>query len=326
MQIGSYQLKNRVLLAPMAGITDKPFRRLCAHYGAGLTFSEMMSTNPQVWHTEKSKLRLAHSDDLGINAVQIAGSDPLEMAKAAAVNVEYGAEIIDINMGCPAKKVNRKLAGSALLQFPELVEKILREVVSAVDVPVTLKIRTGWDKSNRNCVQIGKIAEQSGVQALTIHGRTRECLFEGEAEYDNIRSVKQTISIPVIANGDIDSAAKAKAVLDYTGADAIMIGRAALGNPWLFQAVDSLIEQDSIVQTPSLSEKCGQILCHIQELHQFYGEQKGYRIARKHVAWYLQGIQPDSVFRQAFNTINDAKEQLIVLEDFLNSILDKEKC
>ena len=179
MRIGSYQLKNRVLLAPMAGITYQPFRRLCAYYGAGLTFSEMMSTNPQVWHTEKSKLRLAYSEDLGLNAVQIAGSDPLEMAQAAAINVEYGAQIIDINMGCPAKKVNRKLAGSALLQFPDLVEKILREVVAAVNVPVTLKIRTGWDKSNRNCVQIGKIAEQCGIQALTVHGRTRACLFEG---------------------------------------------------------------------------------------------------------------------------------------------------
>lgn len=326
MRIGSYELKNRILLAPMAGITDQPFRRLCAYYGAGLTFSEMMSTNPQVWHTEKSKLRLAHSEELGLNAVQIAGSDPLEMAQAAAINVAYGAEIIDINMGCPAKKVNRKLAGSALLQFPDLVEKILKEVMNAVDVPVTLKIRTGWDKANRNCVQIGKIAEQSGIQALTIHGRTKECLFEGEAEYDNIRAVKQSISIPVIANGDIDSASKAKKVLEYTGADAIMIGRAALGNPWLFQAVEALVEHDSIIQTPSLREKCGHILHHIQELHQFYGEQKGYRIARKHVAWYLQGIQPDSVFRQTFNAINEPKEQLIVLEDFLNSILDKEKC
>ena len=326
MRIGSYELKNRILLAPMAGIADQPFRRLCAHYGAGLTFSEMMSTNPQVWHTEKSKLRLAHSEELGLNAVQIAGSDPLEMAQAAAINVAYGAEIIDINMGCPAKKVNRKLAGSALLQFPDLVEKILKEVVNAVDVPVTLKIRTGWDKANRNCVQIGKIAEQSGIQALTIHGRTKECLFEGEAEYDNIRAVKQSISIPVIANGDIDSASKAKKVLEYTGADAIMIGRATLGNPWLFQAVEALVEHDSIIQTPSLREKCGHILRHIQELHQFYGEQKGYRIARKHVAWYLQGIQPDSVFRQTFNAINEPKEQLIVLEDFLNSILDKEKC
>ena len=326
MRIGSYELKNRILLAPMAGITDQPFRRLCAHCGAGLTFSEMMSTNPQVWHTEKSKLRLAHSEELGLNAVQIAGSDPLEMAQAAAINVAYGAEIIDINMGCPAKKVNRKLAGSALLQFPDLVEKILKEVVIAVDVPVTLKIRTGWDKANRNCVQIGKIAEQSGIQALTIHGRTKECLFEGEAEYDNIRAVKQSISIPVIANGDIDSDLKAKKVLEYTGADAIMIGRAALGNPWLFQAVEALVEHDTIIQAPSLREKCGHILRHIQELHQFYGEQKGYRIARKHVAWYLQGIQPDSVFRQTFNAINEPKEQLIVLEDFLNSILDKEKC
>lgn len=326
MRIGSYELKNRILLAPMAGITDQPFRRLCAHYSAGLTFSEMMSTNPQVWHTEKSKLRLAHSEELGLNAVQIAGSDPLEMAQAAAINVAYGAEIIDINMGCPAKKVNRKLAGSALLQFPDLVERILKEVVNAVDVPVTLKIRTGWDKANRNCVQIGKIAEQSGIQALTIHGRTKECLFEGEAEYDNIRAVKQSISIPVIANGDIDSASKAKKVLEYTGADAIMIGRASLGNPWLFQAMEALVEHDTIIQTPSLREKCGHILRHIQELHQFYGEQKGYRIARKHVAWYLQGIQPDSVFRQTFNAINEPKEQLIVLEDFLNSILDKEKC
>ena len=175
-------------------------------------------------------------------------------------------------------------------------------------------------------MQIGKIAEQSGIQALTIHGRTKECLFEGEAEYDNIRAVKQSISIPVIANGDIDSASKAKKVLEYTGADAIMIGRAALGNPWLFQAVEALVEHDSIIQAPSLREKCGHILRHIQELHQFYGEQKGYRIARKHVAWYLQGIQPDSVFRQTFNAINEPKEQLIVLEDFLNSILDKEKC
>ena len=326
MRIGPYPLKNRVLLAPMAGITDKPFRRLCAHYGAGLTFSEMMSANPQLWHTEKSKLRLAHSDELGFNAVQIAGSEPLEMARAAAANVECGAQIIDINMGCPAKKVNRKLAGSALLQFPELVENILREVVKAVDVPVTLKIRTGWNKSNRNCVQIGKIAEQSGIQALTIHGRTRECLFEGKAEYDNIRAVKQAVSIPVIANGNIDCAAKAKQVLDYTGADAIMIGRAALGNPWLFQAVESLIERDTIIQTPSLSEKCAQILRHIQELHQFYGASKGYRIARKHIAWYLQEIQPGSVFRQTFNAINDPQEQLIVLEDFLNSILDKARC
>lgn len=191
MRIGSYQLKNRVLLAPMAGITDQPFRRICARYGAGLTYSEMMSANPQVWHTEKSKLRLSHHQDAGINAVQIAGADPDEMAQAAQVNVEYGAQIIDINMGCPAKKVNRRMAGSALLQYPDLVRRILEAVVNAVNVPVTLKIRTGWDRKNRNCVEIAKIAEQSGIQALTVHGRTRECLFEGEAEYDNIGAVKR---------------------------------------------------------------------------------------------------------------------------------------
>ena len=320
MKVGGYQLKNRVLLAPMAGITDQPFRKLCAGYGAGLTFSEMMSANPQVWHTEKSKLRLAHHQTAGINAVQIAGSDPDEMAQAAQVNVAYGAEIIDINMGCPAKKVNRKLAGSALLQYPELVHRILDKVVNAVDVPVTLKIRTGWDRENRNCLEIAKIAEHSGIQALTIHGRTRACLFEGEAEYDNIKAVKKQVSIPVIANGDITSAEKAKYVLDYTAADGVMIGRGALGNPWLFQTVEGLIENGSLVSEPDLDEKCGVILAHIEALHQFYGAEKGYRIARKHVAWYLQGIQPDSEFRQTFNAITEAKQQLNALEDYFNLI------
>ncbi|TDQ58021.1 tRNA-U20-dihydrouridine synthase [Mesocricetibacter intestinalis] len=320
MRIGCYQLKNRILLAPMAGITDQPFRKLCAHYGAGLTFSEMMSTNPQVWHTEKSKLRLAHHREAGINAVQIAGSDPEEMAQAARVNVNYGAEIIDINMGCPAKKVNRKLAGSALLQYPDLVGRILQAVVAAVEVPVTLKIRTGWDRNNRNCLQIAKIAEQSGIQALTIHGRTRECLFEGEAEYDNIKAVKEQVSIPVIANGDITSAQKAKSVLDYTGADAVMIGRGALGRPWLFQTAVGLIENKVIIPEPDLDEKSAVILRHIRALHHFYGAQKGYRIARKHVTWYLQGIEPDSCFRQTFNAITDPEEQLRALEDFFNLI------
>lgn len=320
MRIGSYELKNRILLAPMAGITDQPFRKLCASYGAGLTFSEMMSTNPQVWHTEKSKLRLAHHQDAGINAVQIAGSDPQEMAQAAQVNVEYGAEIIDINMGCPAKKVNKKLAGSALLQFPDLVENILNAVVNAVDVPVTLKIRTGWDRQHRNCVEIAKIAEQSGIQALSIHGRTRECLFEGDAEYEHIKAVKQAVSIPIIANGDITSPEKAKYVLDYTGADALMIGRGALGKPWIFQSVVNLIEHNQSVAEPSLEEKCGVILCHIENLHQFYGAEKGYRIARKHVGWYLQGIQHNSDFKQTFNAITTPAEQLLALKEFFNFI------
>ncbi|NBI12205.1 tRNA dihydrouridine synthase DusB [[Haemophilus] felis] len=326
MKIGSYQLKNRILLAPMAGITDQPFRKLCAKYGASLTFSEMMSTNPRVWHTEKSKLRLAHHQEAGINAVQIAGSDPQEMAQAAKINVEYGADIIDINMGCPAKKINRKMAGSALLQYPDLVKQILEAVVNAVSVPVTLKIRTGWDKEHRNCVEIAQIAEQAGIQALTIHGRTRSCMFDGEAEYESIKAVKQQVSIPVIANGDITSAHKAQQVLDYTNADAVMIGRGALGQPWLFQVIDGVVENSSIILEPSISEKCEVVLQHIQELHQFYGEEKGYRIARKHVSWYLQGIQPDSVFKQAFNAITDAKAQLIALEEFFNFILmDRQK-
>ena len=279
-----------------------------------------MSTNPQVWHTEKSKLRLAHHQDAGINAVQIAGSDPDEMAQAAQVNVEYGAQIIDINMGCPAKKVNRKMAGSALLQYPDLVQQILEAVVKSVNVPVTLKIRTGWDTENRNCVEIAKIAEQSGIQALTVHGRTRACKFEGVAEYDSIKAVKQAVSIPVIANGDMISPQQAKFVLDYTGADGVMIGRGALGRPWVFQTMVGLVEHNSIVTEPSLEEKCGVILQHIRELHQFYGDEKGYRIARKHIAWYLQDIQPNSVFKQDFNAITSASAQLDALEQFFRLI------
>ncbi|TNH04750.1 tRNA dihydrouridine synthase DusB [Testudinibacter sp. TR-2022] len=320
MRIGQFQLKNRVLLAPMAGITDQPFRRLCARYHVGMSYSEMMSANRDVWHTEKSRLRVAHHEEIGINAVQIAGSDPLEMAQAAALNVEYGAQLIDINMGCPAKKVNRKMAGSALMQHPELVAKILCEVTAAVDVPVTLKIRTGWDKTHRNCIEIAKIAEQSGIQALTIHGRTRSCLYQGEAEYDNICQVKQQISIPVIANGDITSAEKARYVLDYTGADAVMIGRGALGQPWLFRQIEAFLQSGALIAEPSLAEKCQVVLEHIHNLHAFYGEQKGYRVARKHVSWYLDNIKPDSAFKRTFNTIADPKQQLYVLEEFLDSI------
>lgn len=319
MQIGQYEIKNRIFLAPMAGITDQPFRRLCHQLGAGLTFSEMMSTNPDVWHTEKSRLRLAHHEEIGINAVQIAGSDPLEMAEAAKVNVEYGADIIDINMGCPAKKVNKKMAGSALLREPELVAQILDSVVNAVDVPVTLKIRTGWDPENRNCLQIAKIAEQVGIAALTIHGRTRSCLFNGEAEYESIKAVKQAISIPVIANGDITSAEKAKFVLDYTQADAVMIGRGSFGNPWLFKEINDFFETG---QSSSLSEdeKYQLMFKHIEGLHQFYGEEKGYRIARKHIGWYVDKLQPESNFKRTFNTLDSTKEQLNALEDFVKSI------
>ncbi|KDB46588.1 tRNA dihydrouridine synthase DusB [Glaesserella parasuis] len=323
MRIGQYEIKNRIFLAPMAGITDQPFRRLCSQLGAGLTFSEMMSTNPDVWHTEKSKLRLSHHHEIGINAVQIAGSDPTEMAEAAKINVAYGAEIIDINMGCPAKKVNKKMAGSALLREPDLVASILDAVVNAVDVPVTLKIRTGWDPENRNCLEIANIAEQAGISALTIHGRTRSCLFEGEAEYDSIKAVKQAVSIPIIANGDITSAEKAKQVLDYTQADAVMIGRGSLGRPWLFSEIGKFFEKGDLVSTLSLNDKCQLMLQHIENLHQFYGEEKGYRIARKHVGWYVEQLKPNANFRRTFNALDSTKEQLKALEDFVKSIREE---
>ncbi|MDG6374779.1 tRNA dihydrouridine synthase DusB [Glaesserella parasuis] len=323
MRIGQYEIKNRIFLAPMAGITDQPFRRLCSQLGAGLTFSEMMSTNPDVWHTEKSKLRLSHHHEIGINAVQIAGCDPTEMAEAAKINVAYGAEIIDINMGCPAKKVNKKMAGSALLREPDLVARILDAVVNAVDVPVTLKIRTGWDPENRNCLEIANIAEQAGISALTIHGRTRSCLFEGEAEYDSIKAVKQAVSIPIIANGDITSAEKAKRVLDYTQADAVMIGRGSLGRPWLFSEIGKFFEKGDLVSTLSLNDKCQLMLQHIENLHQFYGEEKGYRIARKHVGWYVEQLKPNANFRRTFNALDSTKEQLKALEDFVKSIREE---
>lgn len=319
MRIGQYEFKSRIFLAPMAGITDQPFRRLCSQLGAALTFSEMMSTNPDVWHTEKSRLRLAHHKEIGVNAVQIAGADPTEMAMAAKVNVEYGAEIIDINMGCPAKKVNKKMAGSALLREPKLVAQILDAVVNAVDVPVTLKIRTGWDQENRNCLEIAKIAEKAGISALTIHGRTRHCLFNGEAEYESIKVVKQAVSIPIIANGDITSAEKAKYVLDYTKADAVMIGRGSFGRPWLFKEVKDFVEH-GCSSNSSFDEKCELMLKHIEDLHLFYGEEKGYRIARKHVGWYVEQLEPGSNFKRTFNALESTKEQLLALEDFVKSI------
>ncbi|EPE3195197.1 tRNA dihydrouridine synthase DusB [Cronobacter malonaticus] len=319
MRIGHYQLRNRLIAAPMAGITDRPFRTLCYEMGAGLTVSEMMSSNPEVWASDKSRLRMVHVDEPGIRTVQIAGSVPEEMAEAARINVDNGAQIIDINMGCPAKKVNRKLAGSALLQHPELVKSILTAVVNAVDVPVTLKIRTGWDPANRNCVEIAQLAEECGIQALTIHGRTRACLFQGNAEYDSIRTVKQKVSIPVIANGDITSPHKARAVLDYTGADALMIGRAAQGRPWIFREIQHYLDTGELLPPLPLAEVKRLLCAHVRELHDFYGQAKGYRIARKHVAWYLQEHAPDDQFRRTFNAIEDASEQLEALEAYFEN-------
>ncbi|WP_026111748.1 tRNA dihydrouridine synthase DusB [Winslowiella toletana] len=320
MRIGQHQLRNRLIAAPMAGITDRPFRTLCYAMGAGMTVSEMLSSNPEVWASDKSRLRMVHSDEPGIRTVQIAGCDPDEMAQAARFNADSGAQIIDINMGCPAKKVNRKMAGSALLQHPELVKSILSAVVNAVDVPVTLKIRTGWDTDNRNCIEIAQLAERCGIQALTIHGRTRACLFNGDAEYDSIRTVKQNVSIPVIANGDITDPHKARAVLDYTGADALMIGRAAQGRPWIFREIQHYLDTGELLAPMPLAEVKRLLIGHLRELHDFYGQRKGYRIARKHVSWYLQEHAPNDQFRRTFNAIEDASEQLEALEAYFENL------
>ena len=320
MRIGQYQLINNVILAPMAGVTDQPFRQLCHELGAGMTVSEMLSSNPKVWHTDKSRQRMDHSGELGIRAVQIAGSEPLLMAEAARVNVAMGAQIIDINMGCPAKKVNKKLAGSALMQHPALVEKILTAVVEAVDVPVTLKTRTGWDPEHKNGIEIAQIAERCGIQSLAIHGRTRACMYKGNAEYDTIRAIKQAVSIPVVANGDITCPEQAKSVLDNTGADAIMIGRGAQGNPWLFREIDHYLRHGEHHPKPSNDEVAETVLKHVKRLHQFYGDYQGVRIARKHVGWYLNERPGGREMRQQFNQIEQPNEQLDTLEHYFVTV------
>ena len=320
MRIGQYQLDNNLILAPMAGVTDRPFRELCREQGAGLAVSEMLSSNPRVWNSTKSKLRMDYHDESGIRSVQIAGAEPLEMANAARLTVELGAQIVDINMGCPAKKVNKKKAGSALLPHPDLVKAILDSVVDAVDVPVTLKIRTGWDPESRNGLEIAQIAEQAGIQALTVHGRTRQCLFKGEAEYDTIKTIKENVTIPVIANGDITSVEKAKYVLDHTGADAIMIGRGAQGAPWIFNDINHFLNTGQHAQRLAQMEITKILLKHVQALHVFYGDVMGPRIARKHVGWYLQEQDKLGNFKRKFNAIESSTEQLNALETYLNQL------
>ncbi|MGY2575719.1 tRNA dihydrouridine synthase DusB [Vibrio sp. C8] len=320
MKIGNYQLKNNLIVAPMAGVTDRPFRELCLQYGAGMAVSEMMSSNPALWNTDKSKNRMVHEGESGIRSVQIAGSDPQLMADAAQFSVENGAQIIDINMGCPAKKVNKKLAGSALLRFPDLIEEILKTVVDAVNVPVTLKTRTGWDTDNKNCVYIAQLAENCGIQALALHGRTRACMYKGEAEYNSIKAAKEAISIPVIANGDIDSPEKAKYVLEYTGADALMIGRPAQGRPWIFQEIRHYLENGTTMPDLPLEEVKSIMLGHVTALHGFYGEYLGPRIARKHVGWYLKEHEEASEFRRTFNAIEAASLQLEALEGYFDNV------
>ena len=320
MQIGPHTLETPLIVAPMAGVTDRPFRELCLRLGAGMAVSEMLLANPDVWDTQKTRMRMGHSAETGLRSVQIAGADPEMMAFAARYNVEQGAQIVDINMGCPAKKVNKKLAGSALLRQPDLVRTICRAVVDAVDVPVTLKIRTGWDPDNRNGEEIARIAEDCGIAALAVHGRTRACLYRGEAEYDTIRAIKQAVSIPVVANGDIDSPEKARYVLDYTGVDAVMIGRAAQGRPWIFREIRHFLETGTKLPPPDREEVRTLMNEHVTNLHQFYGAYLGARIARKHVGWYLDEEETGREFRKHFNALDCADAQLNALEMYFDGL------
>lgn len=323
--IGQYQIAHKTVLAPMAGVTDLPFRQLCREMGAGLVVSEMVAADPSTWTTRKSRLRIQFGDEPAPRSVQIAGYDPQMMAEAAQFNVAQGAEIIDINMGCPAKKVCKRAAGSALLQDPQLVSEILQAVVAAVDVPVTLKIRTGWDRQNRNAVSIAKIAEEAGIAALAVHGRTRACRFVGEVEYDTIAQVAEAVAIPVLANGDISSPEKALAVLKHTSAAAVMIGRAAQGNPWLFQQINHYLEHGKIFAPPSIEEVSAVMTRHLQALHEFYGEVGGVRISRKHIGWYLNPLLGGKDFTDQFNKLESTVKQQALLQQFFEHAQHQEQ-
>jgi len=307
----------------MAGVTDRPFRQLCKKMGAGLAVSEMVTSNSLLYGSEKTKRRANHEGEVNPISVQIAGADPQMMAEAAKHNVDNGAQIIDINMGCPAKKICNVMAGSALLKDEPLVAQILRAVVAAVDVPVTLKIRTGWDKQNRNAIQIAKMAEDLGVQALAMHGRTRACAYMGDAEYDTIAAVKQAIKIPLIANGDITTPEKAKFVLDYTGADAVMIGRAAQGRPWIFREIEHYLTTGTHMLPPTVDEIHAVMLEHLHDLYEFYGDLTGMRMARKHISWYTKGLAGSAQFRHSMNTLQTIELQLQAINDFFVELKTK---
>lgn len=316
LQIGTHKLKNNVFLAPMAGITDAPFRALCAREGAGYAASEMISSDALLFATKKTSHRVTRIDNGLPHAVQIAGADPLALAEVAELNVKNGAEVIDINMGCPAKKVCNRAAGSALLEHPALVTQILKAVVARVDVPVTLKIRTGPNRSERNGVDIAKIAEQEGIAALAVHGRTRADRFKGEAEYETIAQIKRAVSIPVIANGDITCAEDATRVLAFTGADGVMIGRAAQGNPWLFKSITEQLAGRCAPPAPTTQQIYETLVTHLNGLYSLYGEYTGLRIARKHIAWYCKGFRNATEFRARAYTMESAHEQLAIIEEF----------
>ncbi len=321
MQIGPYTLENNLILAPMAGISDRPFRALCKQFGASLAVSEMVASNPALRTHKRTVLKADHTGETGLRSVQILGTDPKLMADAAQFNAQRGAQIIDINMGCPAKKVCSVAAGSALLRDEVLVKKILDAVVNAVNIPVTLKIRTGWDLHSRNAVDIARIAEDSGIAALTLHGRTRACKFNGQAEYETIKAVKQAVRIPIIANGDIDTAEKAIYVLAATGADAIMIGRAAQGNPWLFEQIGHFIKTGKALAKPTDTAIHSTLLSHLDQLYSFYGNASGVRIARKHIGWYFKHL--GAISQDTKNGINQAttpSRQLALINSAFNHL------
>jgi tRNA-dihydrouridine synthase B len=322
--IGPYQFTDRTVLAPMAGVTDQPFRRLCRRLGAALVVSEMVTSDTRLWKTNKSRWRLNHQGEAGPISVQIAGGDPQMLANAAQTNVQIGAQIIDINMGCPAKKVCNKAAGSALMKDEALVAEILQAVYTSVDVPVTLKIRTGWDNDCKNAVAIARMAEDIGLDLISVHGRTRADRFLGDAEYDTIAAVKQAVRIPVLANGDIDSAQKAKAVLQATGADGLMIGRAAQGNPWIFRSINHYLATGELIAEPSAEEVLNTMLDHLEAVHRFYGDYMGVRIARKHLGWYLKTQGVNKTTYQHIHTVDDCAEQLAAVTSLFNT-LDRTK-
>jgi tRNA-dihydrouridine synthase B len=319
VKIGPFEISSPFVLAPMAGISDAPFRRLCRQFGAGMTTSEMTTADISLWRTEKSRRRLDLDMDIEPRVVQIAGSDPLKLATAAALCVDRGAQIIDINMGCPAKKVCRQAAGSALLRDPALVARILDAVVAAVDVPVTLKIRTGWDLQNRNGPEIARIAEQAGVQALAVHGRTRACRYRGEAEYETIAQIKASLSIPVIANGDITTPEKSLEVLTLTSADGLMIGRAARGRPWIFRELNFYRENGKQIASLDKNKVRDIMLDHLSDLYRFYGDTTGVRVARKHLSWYCAGLHNSEEFRARVVRVDSASEQIRLTREFFGS-------
>jgi len=321
LKIGPIQLRNQLIVAPMAGVTDRPFRILCKKLGAGMAVSEMVASNSLLWGSEKTIRRGNHEGEVEPRVVQIAGADPEMMAEAAKYNADKGADIIDINMGCPAKKICNVYAGSALLQNEPLVARIVDAVVKAVDIPVTLKIRTGWNKDNRNALTVARIAQDHGILSLAMHGRTRACMYTGDAEYDTIRAVKQSVSIPVVANGDIDTPEKAKHVLEYTGADAIMIGRAAQGRPWIFREIEHYLQTGTKLAPPTVAEIREVLVGHLHDLYAFYGYERGTRVARKHISWYTKGLKNSAVFRARMNTLDNAGMQLAAVAAFFDELL-----